>query len=285
MQGKFILLSVAVLSIGIFALPNTVSLFEGQHTWKNLTEVAGDNTCRKCHEDIYEEMHGAGNYVHWNVPGTKGTNDVFRCSECHTVDYDIGAYFQRNASGNVTGHAATTIACLSCHSGLQGLKAGGNVCFSCHNGPFGLGTTQPGTQQFPMHALAYKYGMGHPEDDPTHPTKGCPQCHSVSSTYSDSGDLEPTNDNVFIKLVNATITGTDEAHTLFYYQSKYPNQTTVNLKDANAACLGCHSHAGVNITWKRSIGYEMNVTALNTGWEVDFTGVSSTTNTTSSSGQ
>ena len=123
MVRRMLLLSVAVLFIGLFAMPSTVSLFTGQHTWKNLTEVASDNGCRKCHEDVYEETHSVINYVHWNIPGTKGTNDVFQCSECHTVDYNISSYYQTNVSGNVSGHAATTIACLACHSGLAGLPA------------------------------------------------------------------------------------------------------------------------------------------------------------------
>jgi nitrate/TMAO reductase-like tetraheme cytochrome c subunit len=280
MQGKFLLLSVAVLAVGMFALPNTLSLFEGQHTWKNLTEVASDSTCRKCHEDVYEETHSPINYVHWNIPGAKGSNDVFSCIECHNIT-NVSVYYQSGIVNTSEAHAATTIACLSCHSGLKGLKTNGNVCLSCHNGAFR--PTVPGPQQFPMHALAYKYGMGHPEDDPV---RSCAQCHLVTATYTDSGDLAPTKDNVFIKLVNATITGADEAHTTYYYQSKYPdNQTTIKLKDTNTACLGCHSHAGVNITWKRSIGYEMNVNATNAGWVVNFTGVSSTTNTTFTSGQ
>ncbi|VVB96261.1 Cytochrome c7 c [uncultured archaeon] len=280
MNNMIMLLSVAVVAIGLFAMPNTVSIFTGQHTWKNITEIASDNGCRKCHEDVYEETHGAFNQVHWRLPGTKGSQDVFSCQECHNVT-NVSAYFQSGIVNTSEAHAATTIACLSCHSGLKGLKAGGNVCFSCHNGAFR--PTVSGSQQFPMHALAYKYGMGHPEDDPV---RSCAQCHRVTSTYTDTGDIEAKKDNVFIKLVNATITGADEAHTTYYYQSKYPdNQTTIKLKDANSACLGCHSHAGVNVTWRRSIGYEMTVNTSTAGkFDVNVTGISSTMNVTTTSG-
>ncbi len=270
MKSKMLLLSAAVLAVGLFALPATLSLFSGQHTFKNASEVEGDNGCRKCHEDVYEEAHSQINEVHWNLPGAKGSNDVFRCAECHNVT-NVSTYFQNGIVNTSGAHAATTIACLSCHSGLKGLQSGGDVCKSCHNGIFYKKI--PGTQQFPMHALAFKYGVGHPELDPM---KNCGQCHLDVTN--------PTKDNVFIKLVNATITGTDEAHTTYYYQSIYPNQTTIRLKDANTACLGCHSHAGVNITWKRSIGYGLSVNVTGGGMSVNFTGASTTMNTTTTSG-
>ncbi len=264
-----LLLSGAVLAVGLFALPATLSLFSGQHTFKNTSEVAGDNGCRKCHEDVYEEMHSPINKVHWNLPGAKGSKDVFSCAECHNVT-NVSTYFQSGYSNSSGAHAATTVACLACHSGLKGLRAGASYCTSCH----GM-TLTPGPDQFPMHALAWKYGVGHVSNHPN--GKHCGQCH-LDATH-------PAKANVFIKLVNATITGRDEAHSLYYYESKYPgNQTTIRLKDANTACLGCHSHAGVNITWKRSIGYELSVNVTGDGMPVNFTGASTTMNTTTTSG-
>ncbi len=269
MDSKIVLLSIAVVAVGFFAMPSTVSLFAGQHTFKNASEVAVDNGCRKCHEDVYEETHSPINKLHWHLSGTKGSQDVFSCQECHNVT-NVSTYFQSGIVNTSGAHAATTIACLSCHSSLKGLRSGGGYCMSCH----GM-TLTPGRDQFPMHALAWKYGVGHVSNHPD--GKHCGQCHRDAKN--------PTKYNVFIKLINATITGADEAHSLYYYKSKYPdNQTTIKLKDANAACLGCHSHAGVNITWKRSIGYDLSVNATDDGMLVNFTGVSTATNTTTTSG-
>ncbi len=269
-NSRMLLLLVAVISIGIFALPTTVSRFTGQHTFKNASEVASDSGCRKCHEDIYEEMHSATNQVHWNVPGPKGSNDVFQCTECHTVDFDISVYYQTNSKESVDGHAATTIACLSCHSELAGLGAGGFTCNSCHVGTAKMFDPKvAGSDQFPMHALAYKYGVVHNNEG----RKNCSQCHRGA------------NLNVFIEHIDSEITNEEETHRLFYYKSKYPdNQSAINLKDSNTACLGCHSHTRVTISWRRSIGYEMTVNATSRGMKVNLTGVSPITDTTGTSG-
>lgn len=68
-----------------------------------------------------------------------------------------------------------------------------------------------------------------------------------------------------------------------WYQTS-GNQTVVQLKGTNAACIGCHTHAFVNITWNRAIGYGLSMTVTNAGWDVNFTGPLAATNTTTTSG-
>lgn len=265
MKSKILLLSVAVMVVGMFAMPETLSLFAGQHTFKNANEVANDTGCRKCHEDIYEEMHNPQNNVHWNIPGAKGTFDVFACTECHSVT-NVSTYFSMNVTVKEKAHAATTVPCLSCHSSLKGLRSGANYCMSCHGY-----TLSPGPDQFPMHALAWKYRVGHVSNHPD--GKHCGQCHLDANN--------PTKDNVYIKLVNSTITGIDEAHKLYYYESKYPdNQTTIRLKDSNTACVGCHTHTLVTNTWVRKGGYKLTADVTSGSWNVSFSINQTNVNTT-----
>jgi len=56
---RIALMAIAVVAIGIFALPSTVSLFNGQHSWYDLTDYSEGHTtvpCEKCHADIADEM-------------------------------------------------------------------------------------------------------------------------------------------------------------------------------------------------------------------------------------
>ncbi|MGB2728470.1 MAG: hypothetical protein WBD09_08330, partial [Halobacteriota archaeon] len=124
MNGKGItLFAIAVVAIGTFALPNTVSLFSGQHTWYDLGPKGNDVPCEKCHADIAEEMDAL------EGPHTGETGyGRFECEYCHR----IFSVWRRNstfenytyASGDGTGaepgveaHAASTVACMYCHSG------------------------------------------------------------------------------------------------------------------------------------------------------------------------
>jgi len=66
-SNKVALMVIAVVAIGIFALPSTVSLFSGQHTWYNLNDTGSQVPCEKCHADIDDEMISTDNGVHRNL--------------------------------------------------------------------------------------------------------------------------------------------------------------------------------------------------------------------------
>jgi len=57
------LLAVAVVATGIFALPSTVSLFRGQHSWYELSADGNNVPCEKCHAGICDEMASTGAHV------------------------------------------------------------------------------------------------------------------------------------------------------------------------------------------------------------------------------
>ena len=146
---KIVLLAVAVVAIGIFALPSTVSLFSGQHSWYDLSESVGGTSgvnnvpCEKCHADIADEMVSSDNGVHKDLT----------CAMCHRTPftnytyarghYSIGSGEYPPTPGKEA-HAASAVECMDCHGG-----AGDNgtnhwsdreyagKCNNCH-GPYDL---------------------------------------------------------------------------------------------------------------------------------------------------
>ncbi|MBC8521530.1 MAG: hypothetical protein ISS94_01510 [Candidatus Syntrophoarchaeum sp.] len=150
MNGKGItLLAIAAVAIGTFALPGTVSLFGGQHTWYDLSEsiegASGRNNvpCEKCHADVAEEMTSGANGVHRDLT----------CAMCHRAPftgytYARGHYYIGSTEYAPTpgeeAHAASTVACMDCHGGTG--DGGTNhwsdreyagKCSKCH-GPYDL---------------------------------------------------------------------------------------------------------------------------------------------------
>ena len=121
-SNKLVLVAVAIVAVGIFALPSTVSLFSGQHTWYNLNDPGNQLPCTKCHQDIQDEMMSTGvngNGVHTTLNGTAGSSSCL----CHRVTTATTRYGTGVADGDGAGnstpgtkaHAAAAIACMLCH--------------------------------------------------------------------------------------------------------------------------------------------------------------------------
>ncbi|MGB3458136.1 MAG: hypothetical protein WBB08_02340 [Halobacteriota archaeon] len=122
-SSKLVLVAIAIVAVGLFALPSSVSLFSGQHTWYDLkTSDDSGVLCQKCHADIEAEMVSAGNGVHTTLhaPGC----------DCHRVN-GTGVAVSGPSTGTVPGttsHAAETIACMLCHENAT--RTGGNYPFA-----------------------------------------------------------------------------------------------------------------------------------------------------------
>jgi len=255
MNSKILILSVAVVAVGLFAMPSTLSLFSGQHTWYDTADIP----CKKCHQDIYDELTTQSVY-HGKFEASYGN----ACARCHVAagDYNsttgaatynkTGANMSKqawiaytskttNISGqvNYSAHAAITVECLACH-GTGNLTQGSNS-------PLRLMSDQEAHRPFYYASVSNK-AVG-------------------DVNYSSLKDA-------------GIITGAPQ----WYDTTNGPNQTVVQLKGTNSACIGCHTHAFVNITWNRAIGYELDANVSNAGWVVNFTGVSTSTNTTTTSG-
>jgi hypothetical protein len=107
--NKIALMAIAVVAVGIFALPSTVSLFSGQHSWYGLDDPGSQVPCMKCHGDIDDEMTNDLNGVHRTLasPGC----DCHRVSGTGVADGDGAG----NSKPGTASHAAETIACMLCH--------------------------------------------------------------------------------------------------------------------------------------------------------------------------
>lgn len=124
MNSKIFLLTVAVAAVGLFAMPSSLSLFAGQHTFDKGANVS----CEKCHQDIYQEMNDNGLYG--NTSAHQSAN-LRVCTGCHKTgnisDITVGKY--TNGTYNSSGifnqsvatqgaHAAVTMECVNCHTGV-----------------------------------------------------------------------------------------------------------------------------------------------------------------------
>ena len=120
-SSSLILMGIAVVAVGMFALPSTVSLFSGQHTWY---AIHGENElpCRKCHAEIFEELEYSAfhkwNGYNWSEDPSGGP-DNSACYGCHRANKSIT---YANVGSEVTAvtpgqeaHAASTVACMLCH--------------------------------------------------------------------------------------------------------------------------------------------------------------------------
>jgi hypothetical protein len=131
-NGKVALLAGAIVAIGIFALPNTVSLFSGQHTWYDLIAGGNDVPCEKCHADVADEMDS-------QIGPHSGETGYgrFECGYCHRIS-ELYTYASGYGSGSTPGkeaHAASTVPCMHCHSGqvAHGEAFTNEDCLKCHD--------------------------------------------------------------------------------------------------------------------------------------------------------
>lgn len=117
MNSRILLLAISVFAVGIFAMPGTLSLFSGQHTFTN--NGSDPDFCKKCHMDVYDEM----NWYSGAAPaGSHGA--LTTCKVCHRTgnlseygfleDFGISGFPETNVS-NMSAHAAVTVECVFCH--------------------------------------------------------------------------------------------------------------------------------------------------------------------------
>ncbi len=167
MKNRSLLLLIAVVLAGLFALPNALTLFSGQHSF----DKAGNGTiCEKCHSDVLAELKGSTYHTFNSAEGE------YKCKVCHssgtinssliptgnglygsTSNYSVGLNITNGSftysNGTVrTGlvlHAAVTLECINCHYGVNftddahrpfydntssetWLKGANEACYGCH---------------------------------------------------------------------------------------------------------------------------------------------------------
>ncbi|MGB2727405.1 MAG: hypothetical protein WBD09_02875, partial [Halobacteriota archaeon] len=152
------------------------------------------------------------------------------------------------ASGDGTGaepgveaHAASTVACMYCHSGDksgtvekdhgQHPSPSSNCWSSCHY------NSEKNPNDRPAHEGAYT----NDED--------CRQCHvNANDVYY----VPPAGG--FNLTTNSADTGSNAAHKTFVMDA-ISNEL---MEDANEACIACHTHVPVKINWTHAYSLEFN---------------------------
>lgn len=77
MNAKTTLVLIAILGIGLFALPQTTALFAGQHTFVNIDATGNQIDCVKCHGDVNAEL---------TLSAADAPHKNFKCEFCHRVE-------------------------------------------------------------------------------------------------------------------------------------------------------------------------------------------------------
>jgi len=140
-RKNIIILGFAIVAIGLFVIPSTMSMFVGQHTWYSVrTADEQGKLCARCHwaevsewqnnvggaHDTYKLPSGAdpGCFCH-QINETRLEDYGFNPAEITDFGFEIF-----NESGNIsndsdswlpewrtntTPHAAITIGCVDCH--------------------------------------------------------------------------------------------------------------------------------------------------------------------------
>jgi hypothetical protein len=74
---KLLWVLFALAGISLWYIPNTLSLFSGQHSYYNINANGSQVPCQKCHGDVQMEIHTG--FIHSN----------FTCSDCHRVQKGV----------------------------------------------------------------------------------------------------------------------------------------------------------------------------------------------------
>ena len=198
MNKKLAFVLIAIVGIGLYALPSTVALFAGQHSFENIDPSGNQIGCMKCHGDVGVELASNSN----NAPHAS-----FKCEYCHRIEVGRASGDNRNEAGT-TYHAASLVSCLECHGGItpKGHDDINGSCTVCH-------------------------GPGVPNE--TIPAGG----FGLTNVTEDTGIFEAHAD--FLKNEDGLL--------------RYNNNAS------NTACVACHTHVAVDITYNKPTTIKFDV--------------------------
>ncbi len=247
MKAKIMLLTVALLAVGTVVMPQTVSLFAGQHWWYNISGNGNQIPCQKCHADIYEEMRLQIG------PHTGESGYVFQCQLCHRTAFNGYTYATVNGSSITNyypgkqAHAASTVRCLTCHgayanlahiNGYNALSPGSStICYECHTNKFKVA---------PDYVLAGGFGL--------------------TSMPGDTGSMAAHEMFVLEAKNDSTLKGANEAcvachtHVAVKINWRHKRSLEFDVNITNPVTLGNGVHNWSVTNWK------VNGTAIATVW-------------------
>jgi nitrate/TMAO reductase-like tetraheme cytochrome c subunit len=113
-MSKLTILMIAVIAIGIFALPAAFSVNTGQHTFRQINPDAPADFCNQCHvagDSVTTELAASQNGIY---NGPMKIHSSLNCGNCHELTQGYGTSFPGSGITK-TEHAAIIPSCLKCH--------------------------------------------------------------------------------------------------------------------------------------------------------------------------
>lgn len=115
-RNRLIFVMIAVIAVGLFALPATFSYSGSMHTFKQIASGSSDDVnafCAKCHTgEISTQLAASDNGLYYS--GKPKIHSTIGCQGCHQITSTV------NGNGYAKGvesteHAARLPSCLDCH--------------------------------------------------------------------------------------------------------------------------------------------------------------------------
>jgi len=278
-SSRILLIFIASFAIGIIALPQTISLFAGQHYWYDLSDEGMEIPCEKCHADIAAEMEShigphSGETSKASAPdGGEHVSINFECWLCHSwyyTGYSLAEASDTEVVPGIDAHAASTVECIACHRGdvLTPGEYGDGWGIAHFGGPayhpgsngyctVGGSCVESGCHDDPSDVVEWPpHGIDGVNDD------DCITCHCSLRDPTKAGDpdyylpyhVAPAGG--FNLTYFPWDTGELEAHNAFLENSR--NEST--LRGENEACIACHSGIPVRINWTHAKSIEFDIT-------------------------
>ena len=285
---KVLWVLIALGGISLWLIPNTLSLFSGQHSYYDLDPAGSQIPCNKCHGDIDMELH------------TGSIHNNFTCSECHRVQKGVqyasgDDAYERLVFINVTGPStirnrvlATTLGnyqsgnfptSISGEITIDQWAAAGNDKIELRevNGQY-AGSMTPGDTgilyNYANESEITTYINGIPKDTNIITRDGVLSVRNISVDPNPYGndDLAGAGSRV---MTSGTLAHASSTILCADCHSEYINNTPDAIHESfikygmehntNDNCIACHTSIAVSINWTRpsTLAIETNSNGYN----------------------
>ena len=233
---KIIILYVALMAFGLYVMPNTVSLFAGQHTFYSGMGVQ----CEKCHSDILPQLVAGGSYgKHLAAAGNTNYTTYLALGGVLYSNGKITAYNGKIWTWNGAGwQNGSDIQNVNLDKDKMNGIDGDEICMLCHNATL--------TGSIEHTGLVIRAC----DDD---------RCHGNRNNISNSPELLGSTPNITAAGYNLSQVN---IHQPFYLGASNQSSRYVAAigfgQPGNAygsfisrgywACEGCHTETTINIT-------------------------------------
>jgi hypothetical protein len=246
------LMLTGVIILGIYVLPSAVAKFAGSHTWEfNATTRVTGLQCGKCHQYIVDEINNSD-----------------------AAQFAGDAVIRHLAASNTSNYINTTGAPLNFSRPATTPATLDNVCWMCH-------VVEGGSSVVGTHTKTT--------------IRVCTDvdCHGFDGTNNDTGGADCIDvwDEPHCN-VTGRLNSSADAHFNFFQAvdsrtSPYGNENGGFYSYGFVACLGCHTHVGLdlNLTRPFKLTLAMDLISVDTGWNTTFFDVNDTAKNTTIGGK